>query len=61
MREIKKKEPKCKHPPRRLYTWDAADGTLCVACCECGKVLKGGVEVSEERIKSEEEERRHVV
>lgn len=36
----------CKHPPARLYAWFAQDPTgpvLCVACCECGTVLKGGV------------------
>jgi hypothetical protein len=32
----------CKHPPTRLYAWRAYDNTLCVACCECGEVLKGG-------------------
>lgn len=32
----------CSHPPHRLYSWVAFDGTLCVCCCECGAVLKGG-------------------
>ncbi len=32
----------CPHPPERLYTWTAFDGSLCVACCDCGEVLKGG-------------------
>jgi len=36
-------ETGCKHPPKRLYSWIAADGTLCVGCCECGAVLAGGV------------------
>lgn len=37
----------CKHPPARLYSWWACgdDGpersVLCIACCACGKVLKG--------------------
>lgn len=31
----------CGHPPHRLYSWQASDGTLCVTCCECGKVLAG--------------------
>lgn len=31
----------CKHPPHRLYAWYAFDSTLCVACCDCGKPLKG--------------------
>lgn len=31
----------CKHPPHRLYTWHAYDGTLCIGCCECGVALKG--------------------
>ncbi len=33
----------CPHPPTRLYTWIAFDGVLCVGCCACGTVLKGGV------------------
>ena len=36
----------CKHPPERLYSWYAYDETLVVCCCECGKVLKGGVDES---------------
>lgn len=32
----------CKHPPARLYSWTAYDGTLCVGCCWCGKILQGG-------------------
>ena len=31
----------CPHPPERLYAWVAYDGTLCVCCCDCGKILKG--------------------
>jgi len=34
---------RCGHPPKRLYAWRAADGAQCVACCECGSVLGGGV------------------
>lgn len=36
----------CKHPPSRLYSWRVNDAydkeRLIVACCECGKILKGG-------------------
>ena len=42
-REIVDQET-CKHPARRVYTWFAYDGTLCAGCCDCGKVLAGGVE-----------------
>lgn len=31
----------CDH--HRPYGWTADDGTLCVGCCDCGRVLKGGV------------------
>ena len=31
----------CAHPPTRLFTWFAHDGTLCIACCDCGAVLAG--------------------
>src|SRR3990167_11435719 len=31
----------CKHPATRLYSWFAYDDTLCIACCDCGEVLKG--------------------
>jgi len=34
----------CKHPPERLFSWYAFDGTLCVCCCVCGSALKGGAE-----------------
>ena len=33
----------CTHPPTRLYTWTAFDGTFCIACCECGAALKGAI------------------
>lgn len=32
---------KCTHPPKRLYCWTAYDGTRCVACCDCGEILRG--------------------
>jgi len=38
-----KKQPACNHPPARLFSWYAGD-TLCVGCCKCGTVLKGGAE-----------------
>ena len=42
MRKNKKhKTNECKHPPEQLYAWYAADGTLCIGCCNCGKALKG--------------------
>jgi hypothetical protein len=37
---------KCQHPAHRLHAWTARDDSakagevLCVACCDCGKVLK---------------------
>ena len=31
----------CTHPPARLFAWFAYDGTLCMACCDCGNVLTG--------------------
>lgn len=35
-------DPKtCKHPPARLYAWNAGK-ILCVCCCLCGAVLAGG-------------------
>lgn len=38
----------CPHPPARLYAWYAYDGTLCICCCLCGAVLKGGLALEEE-------------
>jgi len=35
----------CKHPPARVYGWLAFDDTLCLACCDCGAVLRGAVEL----------------
>jgi hypothetical protein len=43
----------CNHPPTRLYAWNAFDGVLCVACCDCGAVLKGAAE--EAKLEDEEE------
>jgi len=34
--------PDCQHPAKRLYSWHAYDGSLCVCCCDCGEVLRGG-------------------
>jgi len=43
------KEPfnECKHPPERLFSWFAWDGTLCIGCCDCGEILKGSTENEE--------------
>lgn len=44
----------CKHPATRLHSWSAYNYVtgkkdwLSIACCECGKVLKGGTEEFEE-------------
>ena len=37
----------CKHPPTRIYSWFAYDGTLCAGCCDCGEVLAGAADDSE--------------
>lgn len=34
----------CAHPAERLHAWWAYDGTLCVACCDCGAVLAGAAD-----------------
>ena len=39
--------PPCTHPPTRIYTWFAYDGTLCAGCCDCGEVLAGAADDSE--------------
>ena len=44
----------CPHPPTRLYTWFAYDGTLCIACCDCGEVLAGAAEPWRQVTKAEE-------
>lgn len=36
----------CPHPPARLCAWRAYDGTLCVACCDCGAVLAGAADAA---------------
>ena len=41
------KHAECKHPPHRLYSWEAFDGTICVGCCECGSVLRGAMSAEE--------------
>lgn len=39
---------KCKHPPKRQFAWWAFNvktglkDILCVGCCLCGEVIKGG-------------------
>lgn len=33
----------CPHPPARLYSWTAYDGTICVGCCDCGAILAGAL------------------
>jgi hypothetical protein len=53
MKKDKNAKKVCKHPPQRLYAYsvDTPKGTgirgkgfdLVVGCCECGKVLRGGV------------------
>ena len=43
--KMSKKADDCKHPVNRLYSWFAdefGEKVHCVACCKCGKVLKGG-------------------
>ena len=47
---------KCKHPPERLYSWSAWCGTLCIGCCECGEILKGGVSLDDESQYYEDDE-----
>lgn len=47
-RNRKRKQKPCNHPPARLYSWFAADKTLCVACCECGAVLRGATTTKKE-------------
>jgi len=47
--DITPPEP-CKHPPSRVYSWQAYDGTMCVACCDCGKVLSGGASLPSEEV-----------
>lgn len=37
----------CPHPPARIFTWWAYDGTLCAACCDCGAVLAGAADAED--------------
>jgi hypothetical protein len=49
----------CPHPASRLFAWQGRDDiakggklslpghVFCVACCECGAVLRGGAELTE--------------
>lgn len=44
-------EQPCTHPPTRQFAWFARDihgDILCVGCCECGEVLKGGATLDDE-------------
>jgi hypothetical protein len=40
----------CKHPPVKLFCWYAFNyktgdkDILCICCCLCGDILKGGAE-----------------
>ncbi len=38
-------ETQCPHPVTRRFSWFAYDDTLCVACCDCGAVLAGTIEI----------------
>ena len=51
----------CPHPPQRLWAWRVADAlgkTLCIACCDCGAVLRGGDDETE-RLLAEQQEDNH--
>ncbi len=39
----------CAHPASRLWCWQAIDGVWCVACCDCGAVLRGGAQLNNEQ------------
>lgn len=54
--------PECKHPLYRRFAWVARDDSIiskrkklgvgqgrimCIACCDCGEVLQGGVDLDE--------------
>jgi len=47
----------CKHPPRRLYcwwAWNVVTGLkdwFCIACCDCGTILKGSQKEYERYLK----------
>jgi hypothetical protein len=42
-------ENECKHPPTRIYFWFAynyktgKNDIPCAGCCDCGKILLGGI------------------
>jgi hypothetical protein len=46
----------CNHPSARLFTWFAHDGTLCIACCECGEVLAGAAQDWHQITEAEEDQ-----
>ena len=46
----------CAHPPARLFTWFAHDGTLCIACCDCGDVLAGAAQPWRQITEAEEDQ-----
>ena len=46
----------CTHPPTRLFSWYAHDGTLCIACCDCGEVLAGAAEPWHQITEAEEDQ-----
>ena len=46
----------CNHPPARLFTWFAHDGTLCIACCDCGEVLAGAAQPWRQVTEAEEDQ-----
>jgi hypothetical protein len=43
----------CRHPASRLWSWQALDGVWCVACCDCGAVLRGGAQLNSEQNEGE--------
>ena len=49
------KDAECKHPYNRIYFWYAYNyGTgkvdiPCAACCDCGKVLIGEIELESDK------------
>lgn len=48
----------CKHPASRQYAWHAYNhltdkvDALCICCCDCGAVLKGGATLASEEAQS---------
>lgn len=40
VKKLNKVKP-CRHPAPRLFAWHVGP-ILCVCCCACGAVLKGG-------------------